>query len=530
MQALPILYVAPLLLPTVHTQPFDSRCRSKISPGANCRPSTVGPAFSHSPELVQLLEAYQCRWTIALSPEEVGRPNRARLALHAATHYPVAHIPRTRHAATHYPLARLTPNTARRYALPGGTPNPTHGVSQELLVVVRGVDVELRRAVDGLDRPGTVVRGVIPADRFPEWQRITWLPDSSAFIVAGGQGRFTVVGAQTGAAWYTIDTMYSDWNHPSHAEVHAAVAGQAAVAEPRFAGRLFALTYAGRLQSYVLDRSSYTVSSHVDTTPFFEAVGALAHVAAHNLLVVGGSGRGGGGGSQGGGAACLHAWRITSEPPHLAAVDLQTAGPGDTLPLPSGCIHALAVSPSGHRLVALDVTGRLAVHHLPSLRLEREWDNAVVTAVCSGGALSWMPTAGAQRTALAVAWWSDDDVIITHSNGHVTVADAATLTARLEASVQMQPTMCITRGQAATLGSVGSGEEVGLRKCHVLECERKLSDIATRAEDNPIATLRNAANRAVYALTGSEHFLPAVPQTVKETFRLTCLQSTTPEL
>ena len=409
-----------------------------------------------------------------------------------------------------------------------------------------------------------------------------------------------------------------------------ALAGLALAAEPGRASRLITLSYGGHLRTLFLDEpktpgmAAYVTGPAVDVSSTtsdgtdFCAVGALTLVSKASLVIVGGAkfardaaanrstvtGRED---EESEGMACVRAWRLVGEAPYLVAVDVSVSAQGAlednnvnqiATPAILGCVHALAVSPSEQKLVALDTAGTVRVYSLPSLRLLQTWSPEMVSNACvacdevrpnpsaeertgptsstqasaddGSNANNAAPASAAPlvSVALAVAWWSESELVLAHSKsgvnvvqveggtetvvatGDVNVEEASLLhpRGRLDAGSVgvtaalsgLSPAHMSTVAAASTTASknnIGTATATAIarstsarqpitpRACLVLGCVQVVEPVPGAQAGDESGLLAALAWR----LSGAPALAPRIPQRARETISLTRMQSLSPQ-
>ncbi|XP_046551537.1 LOW QUALITY PROTEIN: neuroblastoma-amplified sequence-like [Haliotis rubra] len=432
------------------------------------------------------------------------------------------------------------------------------GGEGKVVAILQEQCVDIRSHRDGYE--STVGRGSFQRDPCPQWRCVVWSPDNTMLACSRSCGAVDVFDIM-GSLLFTIPGETTENTpHDLSCAVAALIFTDHQHPDNKWSAELLVINYHGRLKSYYVSRDKGYKSRHsfVFSGHYPLGISSAVYLSEHKMLLVGGCGQGGEPSSAATEATSegITAWRLLSDIPHYKLItDYDTgmtqANKGmsilSMLRVPQlsawkggfvDGVYKMCVSPAGDTLVALHLSGKLSVWHLPSLRHKVAWtleDQPGYDEVCPKLAENPQKRKRIKdliphKKLLDVNFWSNEALILARCTGAVMVCAVNTLHNYLGKSPEwFEPSPRVSESY--------QGGFLGIECEHRFPRKKLIADEGDEGDDSDDedSTWYNRSTRVtkqvLYYLTDSERFQPPrkKPKLVTRIYKLICLKSTTPE-
>ncbi|XP_028411208.1 LOW QUALITY PROTEIN: neuroblastoma-amplified sequence-like [Dendronephthya gigantea] len=419
--------------------------------------------------------------------------------------------------------------------------------------------IEIRSSRDNFS--SVISKCQVHKDPFLSWRRLAWSSDSSLLAFAHSWGEVVVfdlsgtslctlknnVSSNTGGLFHHCKSisgllfLEKDQNNESELE-------------------LLVISYQGQLDSYIINSHS---GEHSKKCSFsFQSVlphgvSCAVYYPPTKLLLLGTPATRVKGKSALGNGITL--WRLLSGQPHFKLIEDQaleikkiqqaTGLVGKLFPRRFNNrqhgVWKMSLALDGKTLLALHFSGRLSLWELPSLKQRETWEQTEQPEYKSEDVHVQFPSLNHSKRKVEqnnfvydIGWWSNEAIVLARRSGALTVSsfDKSLKNILGQYAEWCEPCPLVT-----------SAHNGGFL---ILECENNvvsLSPVRKTVDDegeqgehrddeddeehHMVTKTRELAKHVLYFLTESERFRPPVrrPKILKQTYRLLCLRSTTPE-
>ncbi|XP_050344688.1 NBAS subunit of NRZ tethering complex-like [Nymphalis io] len=389
-------------------------------------------------------------------------------------------------------------------------------------------------------------RTTVARDAYAQWRKVVWSPDCSFLVVAYGNGVVSFFDL-TASNLFNIP---ADCSRPGGLEctdnTHAVsdiIFMPLRVKDTKWNWEVLVVTYDGKLRGYLVSQTDGYKLHHV--FQFSGGVAAAVYCEPHNSLYVAGLPRPAREQElESAAGAGLTAWRVLNDEPFyklsVVSDELEARLVNERFQLywplvfnkNLDFIVRMSASPGRGRLVCVHCSGAVSVWSAPALRAERRFELAEQPQHALASPLAAPPAAPPAPCRPAhVAWWSDEEIIVSRFNGSVTVCELLELNNILGKKPEFfQGTPQITCAHDGVFMVLECESNVMPAKRSRSDESMEVVTADEEVDDSMLELAKELVKSVLYAITDIETFQPKPKKitVVSRIYRLLGVKSTTP--
>nr|XP_026492571.1 neuroblastoma-amplified sequence-like [Vanessa tameamea] len=395
-------------------------------------------------------------------------------------------------------------------------------------------------------------RTTVSRDAYAQWRKVVWSPDCSFLVVAYGNGVVSFFDL-TASNLFNIP---ADCSRPGGLEctdnTHAVsdiIFMPLRVKDTKWNWEVLVVTYDGKLRGYLVSQTEGYKLHHV--FQFSGGVAAAVYCEPHNTLYVAGLPRPARDEPESASGAGLTAWRVLNDEPFyklsVVSDELEARLANERFQLywplvfntNSDFIVRMSASPERGRLVCVHCSGAISVWSAPALRAQRRFVLAEQPQHALASPLPAPAPASAPAPAPAppptrpahVAWWSDEEIIVSRFNGSVTVCELQELNNILGKKPEFfQGTPQITCAHDGVFMVLECESNIMPAKKSRSDESMEVVPADEEVDDSMLEVAKELLKSVLYAITDIETFQPKPKKitVVSRIYRLLGVKSTTP--
>ncbi|XP_046978708.1 NBAS subunit of NRZ tethering complex-like isoform X2 [Vanessa cardui] len=390
-------------------------------------------------------------------------------------------------------------------------------------------------------------RTTVSRDAYAQWRKVVWSPDCSFLVVAYGNGVVSFFDL-TASNLFNIP---ADCSRPGGLEctdnTHAVsdiIFMPLRVKDTKWNWEVLVVTYDGKLRGYLVSQTEGYKLHHV--FQFSGGVAAAVYCEPHNTLYVAGLPRPARD-PESASAAGLTAWRVLNDEPFyklsVVSDELEARLANERFQLywplvfnkNLDFIVRMSASPERGRLVCVHCSGAISVWSAPALRAERRFPLAeqpqhALASPLPAPAPAPSPSPAPPRPA-HVAWWSNQEIIVSRFTGSVTVCELQELNNILGKKPEFfQGTPQITCAHDGVFMVLECESNVMPAKKSRSDESMEVVPADEEVDDSMLELAKELFKSVLYTITDIETFQPKPKKitVVSRIYRLLGVKSTTP--